>query len=511
VSLRRVIPLLACAAVAGGIAGGCGGGGDSSNVDVGPATAVPANTPFYLDATVRPTGAAETDAKAAASKVMGTPDPGVKIVSLLEQQAKSEGHPISYQQDVAPWLGQKAAVFFTDLSGDRPKATAVIETTNPTAALATARKATGTTDTKPAPQTYNGVSYQSDPTEPGNVFGTVNDFLVEGDLAGFKAAVDASKGDSLGDSSDFKDAIDGLPGDRLGTVYTVPRTLLAAIPSGQIDTNLLEKSAGDSLDKPVSGALTASADDIELEATGGSSVETPQSSLVGEVPSQAWLAIGAANLGEVVNRTLDQVKDSIPNFDVVRQQIESSTGASLDQLTGALGDAVLYVEGTTRSTLTGALVVQSNDPDLTGRLIGQLRGLLQLGGGSGLRPLQLSGGGTGFQINDPSVAPAPVEIAQQGSKVVIGYGSGSAERTLAPAKRLQSNPAFAAAQGKVSDLGTDFFLDFPSVFRLAESSGSKSDPDYVKAKPYLDALSYLVTGSGSKGDQAELKAVVGLK
>ena len=32
-----------------------------------------------------------------------------------------------------------------------------------------------------------------------------------------------------------------------------------------------------------------------------------------------------------------------------------------------------------------------------------------------------------------------------------------------------------------------------------------------QAKPYIDALSYLVTGSGTKGDQAELKAVVGLK
>jgi hypothetical protein len=57
----------------------------------------------------------------------------------------------------------------------------------------------------------------------------------------------------------------------------------------------------------------------------------------------------------------------------------------------------------------------------------------------------------------------------------------------------------------------DFFLDFPTVFRLAESEGAKSDPDYRRAKPYIDALSYLATGSGTEGDQAELKAVVGLK
>ena len=33
----------------------------------------------------------------------------------------------------------------------------------------------------------------------------------------------------------------------------------------------------------------------------------------------------------------------------------------------------------------------------------------------------------------------------------------------------------------------------------------------MQAKPYLDALSYLVTGSGTKDDQAEFKAVLGLK
>ena len=94
---------------------------------------------------------------------------------------------------------------------------------------------------------------------------------------------------------------------------------------------------------------------------------------------------------------------------------------------------------------------------------------------------------------------------------MIGYGANSAAESLAPAQKLSDSPTFSAAKGQVSDLGTDFFLDLPAVFRLAESQGAKSDRGYVQAKPYIDALSYLVTGSGAKGDQAELKAVVGLK
>jgi hypothetical protein len=156
-------------------------------------------------------------------------------------------------------------------------------------------------------------------------------------------------------------------------------------------------------------------------------------------------------------------------------------------------------------------VVQTKDPDLTGRLLNQLQSLVQLGSGGGVKQLKLSGGGTGFQLNDPTQTPQPIEFAQQGDKLVIGYGVNSAEQSLAPAHKLSDSPTFSTARGQVSDLGTDFFLDLPKVFKLAESTGAKSDSGYLQAKPYLDALTYLVTGSGSKDDQAELKAVVGLK
>jgi hypothetical protein len=128
-----------------------------------------------------------------------------------------------------------------------------------------------------------------------------------------------------------------------------------------------------------------------------------------------------------------------------------------------------------------------------------------------VRALQLGAGGTGFQIKDPSIAPQAVEIAQQDDKLVIGYGANSAARTLTPANTLSDSQSFSAARRQVSDLGTDFFLDFPMVFNLAESTGAKSDPGYRQTKPYIDALGYLVSGSGERDDQAEVRAVLGLK
>jgi hypothetical protein len=510
VSPRRLPAiLLACAAVPAAILTGCGGGGDGGgSVDVGPAAAVPANTPIYLDATVKPTGTAQSDANAALSKVLSTSDPGAKVVSLINKQKTATGQPVNYQTDIAPWLGQKAAVFFTTL-GEDSQGASVVETTNPSAALAFAQKANGTSG---QPKNVDGVSVQT-AQDGTTAYATEGNFLFVGDESGVEAAIKADKGDSLGDDSDFKDSIGDLPSDRLGTLYTVPKTFIDALGS-QFDAQsraAIEQSSGQNLDEPVAGALTASANSVELEATGGSNgFDTPESSLIADVPGQSWAALGIANLGDTVKKELDQLKDQIPNFDSVVQQIQSTTGSSLEQLTGSLGDAVIYVQGRTQQTLTGALIVQSKDTELTGRLLSQLQGLLQLGS-SGVKPLHLSGGGSGFQIDDPSVAPRPVEIAQQGDKIVIGYGAGSAEASLTPAQTLSDSPTFSAAHDQISSLGTDLFVDLKSVFALAESSGAKSDPSYVQAKPYLDALSYVVTGSGSSDDQAEFKAILGLK
>jgi uncharacterized protein DUF3352 len=510
-SRRLQLFLLACLAIAAAILAGCGGG--SKNVDVGPAAAVPENAALYLDATVKPTGTAKANANAALGKILKTSDPGGKIVSLIDQQKTATGQAVDYQTDVAPWLGQKAAVFFTHL-GVASQGAAVIETTNPGAALAFAKKADGG-----GPKTANGVSYQLG-QDGKTAYGTEGNFLFVGDEAGVQDAIKADQGSSsLGDSSDFKSAIGDLPSDRLGTLYTVPKTFIDSLGPGQINPSskaFLENSAGESLTKPVAGAVTADASSIQFQATGGNNgVETPESSLLGTVPSDSWLALGLGHLGDTIKGNLDQLKNNIPNFEAAAQQIQAATGASLDQLTGALGDAVIYVEGTTSSTATGAIVVQTKNPSLTGRLLGQLQTLLQLGAsssGGSVKPLQLSGGGTGFQMSFPrQVVPEPIEIAQQGDKIVIGYGAGSAERSLTPAQTLSSSPTFSTAKNQVSALGTDFFLDFTKVFALAEASGAGKDPQYRQAKPYLDALSYLVTGSGTQSGKTELKAVVGLK
>lgn len=508
--------LIGCAGLAVIAIAGCGddGGGE---VDVGPAAAVPENTPIYVDATLRPEGTAQTDANAALGKILDTGDPGGKIVSLIDERGRQEppDRRFTYAQDIEPWLGDNVGVFFTTFADD-PDGAAVIETTDPDAALAFARKVAGATESTPPPEEYNGASYQTDPEQGDEVFGVVDDFLVQGSLEGFKAAVDASNGDSLGDSGDFTDAIGDLPEERLGTLYTVPRSLLEAIPPEDLQPggqDVIERVGGENLDAPVSGSLTASEDSFDLEFTGeGDEVDTPESSLVAEVPADSWLAFGIGDLGASVKQILDQLRESdIPGFEQGLSQAETATGASVDELTGALGDAALYVKGTTEPTLAGALVIQVNDAELTGRLLRQLEGLLTLGGASGVKPLNLQGGGSGIRFSVPSEFPRPIELAQQDDRFVIAYGAGSAQEALQPGEQLASSASFGAAQGQISDLGADLFLSFPAIFQLAESAGAKADPDYAQAKPYINALDYLISGSGGDDGNTEVKAVLGLR
>ncbi|HKH22724.1 MAG TPA: hypothetical protein VKA88_03805, partial [Solirubrobacterales bacterium] len=101
---RRFSALLACFAVPALLAGCGGGGGGSSDVDVGPAAAVPQSAPIYVDATVRPTGSAEQNARQALGKVLDTDDPGAKIVALLDKSIThiKPGETFTYEQDIAP-------------------------------------------------------------------------------------------------------------------------------------------------------------------------------------------------------------------------------------------------------------------------------------------------------------------------------------------------------------------------------------------------------------------------
>jgi hypothetical protein len=512
---------------------GCGGGGDDEgSVDVGPAAVVPTNAPAYFDVSVRPEGGARDGAEAAAGKVLDSDDPGGTLISLIEDAAADQGEQFNWEEDVAPWLGEKVGFFPSSLAGES-EAALIAETTDAEAALEFARSQEDLTGPE---REYNGTSFQVD--SGGDAIGIVDDFLVSATPKGFKRVVDAAQEDSLGDSDQFKDSIGELADDRLATLYAVPRDFLEAIPEEEIDPegrNIFLKAIGASADAPVLGDLTASADQLELElSAAGGTVETEQSNLLNQLPGEAWLALGLGDIGGAIQNGLDSIESAEVkglSGEQLRSQLDELTGLDLDQVAQALGGGALFVQGSSTSDLRGALIIQSDDEAVSAELLDSLESLISAQAGtSGVTVTSLSTESSpsssetttdsseqttqsGFQVESGDL-PQPIQVVQQDNRIIAGYGGGIVGEIINSSGKtsgLTGTPGFTAAEEAVGSLGVDAYLSFQPVFELAEGLGAEDDPGFQSAKRYLNSLDFLAVGSGNEGDRALLRMIVGLK
>ena len=100
--VRLAVVLLLLALLAG-----CGGSGSGAGDGEDPASAVPANAPLYMEASVRPEGDTRDHALDALGKILQTDDPQAKIDELLEKAfAEADEPKITYEKDIKPWLGE---------------------------------------------------------------------------------------------------------------------------------------------------------------------------------------------------------------------------------------------------------------------------------------------------------------------------------------------------------------------------------------------------------------------
>ena len=536
---KKLIAIAAATALSS-FAAGCGGDGDGGEVS-GPASIVPESAPLYIDVSVRPEGEAREDADAALGTVLDTDDPGARVIELVEQQAADEGDDFNYSEDIEPWLGERFGIFLTRIGNNETtesKGGFVFETTDVDTALDFFRSdpdSTGRTDE------YEGVEYQVDSDK--DVLGAVGDFIVGGDLPAFKAAVDASDGSTLADSEDFDEAVGELPENRLATFYLPPEQFLDAVEDPDFDAqerNLVKQALGEAGETPVLGDVTADADAFTLElSTGGGGVETAESSLLSSLPADAWLALGLSDIGASVQNGVEQIeKADVPGLDgdAIREQLSSQTGIDLDQdVIEALGDAAVFVSGTSPSSVGGALVIESKNQEASAALLTKVQDLIstQALGELEVEPLASTGGDQGFQVTvprdtstssttiPPGTTPSPgpgaqaVSVIQRDNRIVVAYGGAALNQVLAGkgsgSEPLTSNPAFRSATDAAGDLGLDLFLEFAPVIELAEAAGASESPEFQRALPYLDSLEFISSGSGADGDRSLVQFIVGLE
>ena len=381
--MPRLALIAILSVLAAGLLASCGAG------ETQPAALAPANPLVYAEAELKPEGDQKAALDALARKFPGSGSAGQRLSSLIEDGLREESSKISFENDVKPWLGDRAAFYAAapprggssgGLSGARDTpAAALVATTDEKQALETVQKEQG----KGSEREYQGVTYQR--FDDDEVAATIDGYLVLGNEPGLKAIVNASENDRrLADSDRFKQALEGQPKDRLGFVYADLRGVFDAIPSSQAQFLAPFRRA---FREPVVATATAETDALEitsktpksnLSALGLAGIGSAGTDLIGELPGDSLFATGGPDLGRQLSAGVDLAASSVGGRAILEQGVRQRTGLDLQEdVLGWMGDYALFVRGQSQSNLGGALVVESSDPAATRRAIDGFQSILR--------------------------------------------------------------------------------------------------------------------------------------
>jgi hypothetical protein len=500
--MRKLALLVALVSLPVLVAAGCGDDEAASSAT----SLAPSGSWVYAEVELDPSGDQKQAIDELIGKFPGEGTPGERLRGLIEQGLRESDAPISFEKDIEPWLGDTAAAF---VGGTDAEASAgLIATDDEDAAREALEKSM---EGQGREKSYEGVDY----LVAGEVAGGVLDgFLVVGSERGFKAAVDTSEGGPpLSDDERYEEATADLTKDRLGLVYfnmpALVRTLQqapGAVPLGPF---------GDLFKDPVVATFDVDRDAVTMEADAPASLASSPpffgqgSDLINELPADSWLAFAQPDLGKLLDYYIEAFGASVGGRDVIEGQFRTATGLDLDRdLLGWMGDFAVFVRGTSVTGLNGGIVIETTDRAASRRLITRVAALAERSrstlAGADVGPLTAPGGGEGFTLRDDDT-PAPIHVFQRDDRFVVAYGDAAAEGALAPADRLGDSPEFTDAAQSIDGYAVTFYLALAPVIELADSEVG-DDPDWQSAKPYLEPLEAIV--SGTAGDDDELRTAL---
>jgi hypothetical protein len=499
--LVLTLVLALCAAIAAGCGSSSGSGGDDD-----PAALVPAGAPVYVEGIVRPDGKVRTDLEGALKKILRTDDPTVKIQQLI--QTADKGEKVTFKDDVEPWLGDRVGVAVTALhSGRDADFAAIIASKDDAKAQATLDKMKDDV----VKRSYKGVDYRFDRKE-STAAAVIDHRVVIGNEGGLKAVVDAKGKKNLDESTGLTAVRSKVAEDRIGLFYLDVQGLLRTVAqqaSSDPQVGAVLGSFSSAAPKTIGAGLQAQPDALRIDAV---SIGTPKSAttggsgadIVATLPGDAWLGFGVANLGQTLDRVLQTVAGSGGftgvGVNALLEQFKKQTSLDLRKdVLGWMGDAGVFVGGTTSADLRGALVIKTSDPAKTKRTIAVLeRFVRQQSGNSKISSLRFQGVDEGFTVRSGSGPRVDVGLA--GDRFVVSAGNFQAfKEAIDPNQALGSTNTFADAAAKLGNgLRPSFFLDFSRVTSLIEAFAG-GDGDFQKAKPYLDTFGAVVAGAKDEG------------
>ncbi len=513
--LPLALPVAALAALVLPVAG-CGG---SSAPDV--ADLAPPGAPVFVEGAVLPSGSLKANTDAVAKRIAGIDNLGDFVVSELESSARADGEPFDYEKEVEPWLGERAGLFFEKLRRKQP-----LQPGNDRRVDGYRRDA--------------GIRRRASQGEQGPLQGRL---LRRRRLLGRRQGRERdrrgrrlsrgrrrrtgvegrwstpSSGDSLAGEDRFAKAISAASDGSLADVYVDVGSLIEQ-SGGQIDPTARQilKNAGiDPSEATAVASVIPGSEQLEVELSSDLGGQKPPSgdasALLGSLPASPFAAIAVSGFGEQLNEAVDSldaegIPGTIPPHQLKKGLKEA--GIDLEGIAGSLEDAAVFAVGNSERSLGGALVLTTSGSKATEAVanIGLLLRSVRVKGVTVLK-----GGTNGFTIRSPELGNKPLVVAAKKGRVAIGYGLPATLTALAAesGKTLSDNPTYKEAVSALGGTPIGGFVDGGAAMKLAEALVPKSDQGFQEAKRFLNSIAYLAIGTGTEGELATAKVIVGLK
>lgn len=524
--LSLFFPTLAALVAAFALAA-CGGGSSDSSAVSDLAGYIPPDAAVYVEGSLSPDEEVRANADGITKKLTGA-----TLSEQLEKALASSDSDVDFETDVKPWLGDNAAVYVDGTAfrsgviensmagssgtaafgeGDgETKYGAVVETSDKDAAQAFIEKQakSGTTGE------YQGVSYSAMKDDDG-VAGIIDEnFVAASDVTGFKAMVDAEKGDSLADDEGFEEVSGKIDDGSLVNVY-VGNPAEASEAQGA-DYSGLYKAFGVDPDK--AGAMFSLVPEEDEISIRGYTADQPDltagdaSELIASFPANTVFAMGTGDLGKNATKIIDTLdKEGVPGMlkpGQLGQSLDqvSEQGVDVRSLIENLQEMGLFVQGDGPQRLGGALVLTSSDLDSVRSSFKTITGLIRLAGDNSVKPL--GGGLTGLKVRTRQLPGRPVVFAVGTDRVVIAIGMPAAMQALkGDGADLGSDADFKTARDSID--GALAMYAKPQVIARFMAKSSGGDFQLAQAADILGKFRYMAAGSGDDEGSGELN--LGLK
>jgi hypothetical protein len=519
VKIRYAIPALV-AIVALFLVAGCGGGSDSSSSGSDLADLAAPGSLVFVEGQLQPKGALKQNVDSVAKTFTSGEGLGAFVISELESSARQDGESFNFANEVEPWLGEVGGVAFERLeAGELSEPLIAIETKDPAATESFVDKRTKESSDPSEDVNYEGVDFKVGGSED-NAVGVIGDALVLANSEKeFKAAVDASQGDSLGGEDRFQEAMSAASNGSFADIYVDVGGIIKQSENGKTEDQAKELLQGAGIDPSEATAVASvipQSEQIEVDLSsdlGGEEAPTGNASkLLGSLPASSFAAFSFAEFGDQLKEAIDNLDEEGVSPGLKPGELKSTlsqVGIDLDKIAASLEEGAVFAEGSDLKTLGGALVVTSKSSEAADAIAGfgtLLRGARVPG------VTVISDKASGFSIRSDELGSKPAVVVAKGDRIAIGYGLAPtlAGLNAGSGATLSGTAEYKAAVAALGKAPISAFVDGPAALQLAQALVPRSKTDFWEAVPYLKKISYIGIGRGSSDEVATAKLIAGI-